>query len=126
MITSIIYTGLALASAALLKLIAISGLWISLALAAVCAICILVSRKRKKAKKVLILILGIFSGLLAVCGLLEYFGILADIPILMYGIPAVLSLYFDLFSGFVQALVFSLLSMVYIAGACPPPQEQQA
>ena len=125
-ITSIIYTGLALASAALLKLIAISGLWISLALAAVCAICILVSRKRKKAKKVLILILGIFSGLLAVCGLLEYFGILADIPILMYGIPAVLSLYFDLFSGFVQALVFSLLSMVYIAGACPPPQEQQA
>ena len=124
-ITSIIYTGLALASAALLKLIAISGLWISLALVLVCVVCVLAGKKLKKAKKVLVLILGIFSGLLGLCGLLEYFGILADIPILMYGIPAVLSLYFDLFSGFVQALVFSLLSMVYIAGACPPPQEAE-
>ena len=33
-----------------------------------------------------------------------------------------LILYFDLFSGFVQALVFSLLSMVYIAGSCPEPE----
>ena len=39
------------------------------------------------------------------------------------GIPAVLSIYFDLFSGFVQALVFSLLTMVYVGGACPPPAE---
>ena len=39
------------------------------------------------------------------------------------GIPAVLSIYFDLFSGFVQALVFSLLTMVYVGGACPPPEE---
>ena len=38
---------------------------------------------------------------------------------LALGIPAVLSLYFDLFSAFVQALVFSLLTMVYIAGSCP-------
>ena len=42
------------------------------------------------------------------------------------GIPAVLSLYFDLFSGFVQALVFSLLTMVYVGGACPPPEELEA
>ena len=40
------------------------------------------------------------------------------------GVPAVLSVYFDVFSGFVQALVFTLLSMVYIAGACPPPETQ--
>ena len=39
------------------------------------------------------------------------------------GIPAVLSIYFDLFSGFVQALVFSLLTMVYVGGACPPHEE---
>ncbi len=39
------------------------------------------------------------------------------------GIPALLSIYFDLFSGFVQALVFSLLTMVYVGGACPPPEE---
>ena len=45
-------------------------------------------------------------------------------PIFQVGIPAFLSLYFDLFSGFVQALVFSLLTMVYIAGACPPPEER--
>ena len=37
-------------------------------------------------------------------------------PIFQVGIPAFLSIYFDLFSGFVQALVFSLLTMVYIAG----------
>lgn len=45
-------------------------------------------------------------------------------PIFQVGIPAFLSLYFDLFSGFVQALVFSLLTMVYVGGACPPPAEE--
>lgn len=44
-------------------------------------------------------------------------------PILQIGIPAFMSIYFDLFSGFVQALVFSLLTMVYVAGACPPADE---
>ena len=44
-------------------------------------------------------------------------------PILQAGVPAFLSLYFDFFSGFVQALVFSLLTMVYVGGACPPPEE---
>ena len=50
-------------------------------------------------------------------------GILGEIPFFTAGIPAVLSIYFDLFSGFVQALVFSLLTMVYVGGACPPPEE---
>ncbi len=50
-------------------------------------------------------------------------GIIGDLPIFTAGIPAFLSIYFDLFSGFVQALVFSLLTMVYIGGACPPPEE---
>jgi F-type H+-transporting ATPase subunit a len=50
-------------------------------------------------------------------------GLLGSIPFLQAGIPAVLSLYFDLFSGFVQALVFSLLTMVYVGGACPPAEE---
>ena len=44
-------------------------------------------------------------------------------PFLQVGIPAFLSIYFDLFSGFVQALVFSLLTMVYVGAACPPPEE---
>ena len=48
---------------------------------------------------------------------------IGDIPILQAGVPAILSIYFDIFSGFVQALVFSLLTMVYIAGASPAPEE---
>ena len=60
------------------------------------------------------------------------FGWLPDValtylpPLFQVGIPAVLSIYFDLFSGFVQALVFSLLTMVYVGGACPPKEEIEA
>lgn len=50
---------------------------------------------------------------------------ISSIPILQVGIPAVLSLYFDLFSGFIQALVFCMLTMVYIGGACPPPATEE-
>ncbi len=46
-------------------------------------------------------------------------------PIFQAGIPAVLSIYFDLFSGFVQAFVFCLLTMIYVGTACPPPQEDE-
>lgn len=51
---------------------------------------------------------------------------LSSIPIFQVGIPAVLSIYFDLFSGFIQALVFSMLTMVYVGAACPPPEEEAA
>ena len=47
-------------------------------------------------------------------------------PLFAAGIPAVLSIYFDLFSGFVQALVFSLLTMVYVGAAIPAPEEKEA
>ena len=123
-ITSILYTGLTLASTAAMKLIATNGLWVSLALIGACVLLAFLQKKLKKLTKLMVLAIAFFSGLLGVFGLVEHFGILSDVPILMFGIPAVLSLYFDLFSGFVQALVFSLLSMVYIAGACPPPQEE--
>lgn len=39
------------------------------------------------------------------------------IPIFAVGIPAVLSLYFDLFSGFMQAFIFIMLTMIYIESA---------
>lgn len=52
-------------------------------------------------------------------------GFLGEIPFLQVGIPAFLSIYFDLFSGFVQALVFSLLTMVYVGAANPPPSEDK-
>ena len=122
-ITSILYTGLTMASAAVLNLIASRGIWISVALLVVCGLLLLRWRKTKKLTAV---VLACISGVLAVFGLLQALGILVDVPILTFGIPALLSLYFDLFSGFVQALVFSLLSMVYIAGACPPPEEAKA
>ena len=52
--------------------------------------------------------------------------LIASIPFLQVGIPAVLSLYFDIFSGFIQALVFCMLTMVYVGEACPPPEEVAA
>ncbi len=42
---------------------------------------------------------------------------LSDIPILRIGIPAVLSVYFDIFSGLLQAFIFAMLTMLYVAGA---------
>ncbi|SHJ85826.1 F0F1 ATP synthase subunit A [Tepidibacter formicigenes] len=39
------------------------------------------------------------------------------IPILEVGIPAVLHIYFDLFSGVLQAFIFIMLTMVFISGA---------
>lgn len=44
-------------------------------------------------------------------------GFLADIPLFQVGIPAVLSIYFDVFSGCLQAFIFAMLTMMYVAGA---------
>lgn len=43
--------------------------------------------------------------------------VLAKIPILDVGIPAVLSVYFDWFSGVMQAFIFCMLTVMYIANA---------
>lgn len=119
-ITSILYTALGLASSVLLNLIASSGIAVIVVLAVVGAGLLVWYWKKKGLGK---LIFGILMVVLAIFGALQYAGLLSGVPILAFGIPAVLSVYFDLFSGFVQAFVFSLLSMVYIAGACPPPEE---
>ena len=66
----------------------------------------------------------IYSALAAGSNLLfRWVSAIAMPPLLQAGVPAFLSLYFDFFSGFVQAFVFCLLTMVYVAGACPPPEE---
>ncbi len=44
-------------------------------------------------------------------------GKLADIPFLQIGIPAVLSVYFDVFSSLLQAFIFAMLTMLYVSGA---------
>ncbi|MBQ4271797.1 MAG: F0F1 ATP synthase subunit A, partial [Clostridiales bacterium] len=46
-------------------------------------------------------------------------GILGQFPFLRIGIPAVLSIYFDVFSGCLQAFIFAMLTMLYIGGAFP-------
>ena len=44
-------------------------------------------------------------------------GIFGKIPFLQVGVPAVLSIYFDVFSSLMQAFIFSMLTMLYIANA---------
>lgn len=43
--------------------------------------------------------------------------VLSHVPILDVGIPAVLSVYFDWFSGIMQAYIFCMLTTMYIANA---------
>ena len=121
-ITGILYMALSMVSGLVLNLIAGSGVVVSCVLLVLAALLIFLWTRMKK---VVALVIGIISGVLGFFGLLQATGILTGVPILALGIPAVLSVYFDLFSGFVQAYVFTLLSMVYIAGACPPPAEEK-
>lgn len=121
-ITGILYLALSMASTAVLNLISASGVAVSLVLLAAAVFFLLRWRKQKKLR---MLILGCLCGALGFFGLLQALGVLSGVPVLAFGVPAVLSCYFDLFSGFVQAYVFSLLTMVYIAGACPPPAEAE-
>ncbi len=44
-------------------------------------------------------------------------GALGQIPFLTVGLPAVLSVYFDWFSGIMQAFIFCMLTTLYIANA---------
>lgn len=120
-ISSIIYTAFAMLSALVLDAIASCG-WLvgAVLMAAGVGIWILNSKGKNK---LMLKILAVLSFVLGLFGLLQALDILSGVPVLAFGVPAVLSIYFDLFSGFVQALVFSLLTMVYIAGACPPPEE---
>ena len=55
------------------------------------------------------LVLGLLPGALGET--------LSNIPIFAAGIPAVLSLYFDFFSSFLQAFIFCMLTMMYVASA---------
>jgi len=118
-ITTIIYAALSAASVAVLNLIAAQGWLVGTVMIAVGAGLLFLW---KKTGKKLPLVFGIISGVLGLFGLLQALGLVSGVPVLSYGIPAVLSCYFDLFSGFVQAYVFSLLTMVYIAGSLPEPK----
>ena len=122
-ITTIIYAALSAASAMVLNLLGANGGLMGAALMVAGIILFVLYRKNKKKVS---LVFAILCGVLGLFGLLQGLGVLSGVPILAYGIPAVLSCYFDLFSGFVQAYVFSLLTMVYIAGSLPEPEKTQA
>lgn len=52
-------------------------------------------------------------------------GVLGEIPFLQIGLPAILSLYFDIFSGCLQAFIFAMLTMLYISGAFPADEYEE-
>ncbi len=46
-------------------------------------------------------------------------GFLGEFPLFQIGLPAILSIYFDVFSGCLQAYIFAMLTMMYVSGAFP-------
>lgn len=52
-------------------------------------------------------------------------GFLAELPIFRIGLPAVFSLYFDIFSGCMQAFIFAMLTMLNISGGFPQDEYEK-
>jgi len=52
-------------------------------------------------------------------------GILGDIPFLQIGLPAILSVYFDVFSSCMQAYIFAMLTMLNISGGFPEEEYEK-
>ncbi|MBQ4381507.1 MAG: F0F1 ATP synthase subunit A [Oscillospiraceae bacterium] len=118
---SLLYSALSTTSAAVIGLIKGSSLAVEIAVIAVGAALLAYGFvKNKLVGK----IFGVLLGLLGLAALLETLGVMTGMPVLALGIPGVLSIYFDIFSGLVQALVFSLLTMVYVGNACPPHETE--
>ena len=72
-----------------------------------------------------IVITGLIYGALSALSkaLLGWIPVLGTIPFFQAGIPAVLSVYFDVFTSFLQAYIISMLTMVYVSSANPAKQE---
>lgn len=51
--------------------------------------------------------------------LLGWIPVVGELSLLQIGLPAVLSIYFDVFSGCLQAYIFAMLTMMYVAGGFP-------
>ncbi|MBE5818094.1 MAG: F0F1 ATP synthase subunit A [Clostridiales bacterium] len=52
-------------------------------------------------------------------------GVLGEIPFLQIGLPGVLSIYFDVFSGCMQAYIFAMLTMLNVSGAFPEDEYEK-
>ena len=112
-ISTLVYAALAAASTAVLSLL--SGTVYIPAIVVALGVTLLVRGLR--GNKLMRKILGGIVTALGVLGVLSYVGIQLDIPVLQAGIPAVLSVYFDLFSSAMQAFIFCMLTTLYIANA---------
>lgn len=72
---------------------------------------------------------GNIAGGMVITSLLYYalknasYAIGLKIPVFAVGIPAVLSAYFDLFSGFMQAFIFIMLTLAFVGDACEEEAE---
>lgn len=66
-----------------------------------------------------IVITTLIYGALAAASqmLIGWIPFIGSIPILQVGLPAVLSIYFDVFTSFLQAYIISMLTMVYVGAA---------
>ena len=119
---SLLYSALAAGSALVIGLLRTSGFAFPVIFTVLGAVIFIALGLKRK--KFLWKVIGTAVFLIGLSALAECLGLFSQIPILSLGIPGVLSLYFDVFSGGVQALVFSLLTMVYVGSACPPPEEK--
>lgn len=120
-ISAIIYAALTLLSTVVIGLVSSAG-WLMASVLMLAGV-LLFFLWARKTRKLLHNILAVVTFVIGFFGMLEAVGILSNVPVFTFGIPAVLSVYFDFFSGFIQALVFTLLSMVYIAGSLPEPEQ---
>lgn len=116
-LTSLLYTALATLSGMVLGAVGSNAVVSALLLALGLALLVWGVRVKKPGRKIAGVLFAVTGGLALLC--------LTGVPYLQVGVPGVLSLYFDVFSGGVQALVFSLLTMVYIGNCCPPPEETE-
>lgn len=112
-ISTLVYAALAAASTAVISLL--SGTVFIPVIVILLGGAVLVTgiREHKLFKK----LLGTIAALLGGLGVLGYMGTQLSIPLLQVGIPAVLSVYFDLFSSAMQAFIFCMLTTLYIANA---------
>ena len=62
----------------------------------------------------------VYSGLASLSAVLLQWipnAFLRSIPIFQLGVPAILSIYFDLFTSFLQAYIICMLTMVFVSSA---------
>ena len=112
-ISALVYAALAAGSTALIRLL--SGTIVIAAIALLAGLALL--RSGVKEHKMIKKIPGGVITALGALGVAGYLGVVLDIPVLQVGIPAVLSVYFDLFSSAMQAYIFCMLTTLYIASA---------